>query len=445
MSEAPPTLVILAGGSNSRFWPLKEKSLFTFCGTPLLKLQIQTLVDIGFRRIVVVGNSENQAQIQALGAELGDDLDFRVTVQHEARGMGDALLTLRPLLVENQPAFPAYVCQVHDVFDPSLHERMLQAHLQKRDTTWLASYRVSSYFPGGYLVLDDDARVIDIIEKPVPGTEPSDLMSLVAHVHPDLRLLLDHIEDEYDKPVITDDHYERAMSQLMQSKTFRTVPYDGPWHPIKYPWHVLNVMEYFLSSITPFVADDVTISAGVQLHGSVHVSAGTRILDGATIVGPTYIGPNSLIGQYSHVRGSMIGERCVIGVGSEVNRSYIGRGAQMHTAKALDSVLADSYRTDHHVNLSAGVITANFRGDGAHVRSTVKGERIDTNRAKLGAIIGAGTFVGIGAQLMPGVKIGQHSIIGPGTLVLNDVHDRTLHYSEQSYVTKPLGAIDDTR
>ena len=25
------------------------------------------------------------------------------------------------------------------------------------------------------------------------------------------------------------------------------------------------------------------------------------------------------------------------------------------------------------------------------------------------------------SQLMPGVKIGQHSIVGPGTLVLNDV------------------------
>ena len=91
-----------------------------------------------------------------------------------------------------------------------------------------------------------------------------------------------------------------------------------------------------------------------------------------------------------------------------------------------------------HVNLSAGMITANFRADGGPVKSTVKGQRVDTGRQKLGAVLGEGSFVGVGAMLMPGVKIGEGSIVGPLTLVLEDVPDHTRYYAQQTIVRKPI-------
>ncbi len=111
----------------------------------------------------------------------------------------------------------------------------------------------------------------------------------------------------------------------------------------------------------------------------------------------------------------------------------------MHDAKALDSVIAE------RVNLAAGVVTANFRQDGACVKSTVKGERIDTGRTKLGSIVGAGTFIGIHADLMPGTKVGAHAVVGPSTIVRCDVADRTLYYAQQHYVTQPLSTPVDER
>jgi acetyltransferase-like isoleucine patch superfamily enzyme len=115
----------------------------------------------------------------------------------------------------------------------------------------------------------------------------------------------------------------------------------------------------------------------------------------------------------------------------------------MHTAKALDTVVANGEDADETVNLSAGVITANLRTDAGHIRSVVKGERVDTGRTKLGAIIGPGAFIGIGAMLMPGVKIGARTIVGPTTLVHNDVPEKTLFYAEQAYVSKPLPDVRD--
>ncbi|HEX6818739.1 MAG TPA: sugar phosphate nucleotidyltransferase [Ktedonobacterales bacterium] len=441
MTSQPPVLVVLAGGSNSRFWPLHEKSLFPFLGQPLLEHQLRAYAQAGFRRVVVVASPGNRERIEDVTQRLDALAEVRVVIQQEPRGMGDALLSLRPMLEERDASaapMPVYVCQVHDVFDPSLHARMLKAHQSESAFTWLASYQVESYFPGGYLAVDRDLTITDIVEKPGRGHEPSNLISIVAHVHPDLERLLDQIEAEYQSPNPSDDHYERAMQQLMRRFPFKALPYTGPWHPVKYPWHVLDVMHAFLDQIQPSIAEDASIAPSATISGPVRVESGVRILDGASIVGPAAIGRNTLVGQNAHVRHSMVGEECIVGLGSEVNRSYLGRGAMLHTAKALDSVLAENAGAGQHINLSAGMITANLRSDGATIKSTVKGERIDTGRAKLGAMIGPGAFIGIGAMLMPGIKIGEGAIVGPATLVREDVADRTLHYAEQRYVTKPL-------
>ena len=77
-----------------------------------------------------------------------------------------------------------------------------------------------------------DDRITNIIEKPGAGNEPSDLVSIVAHIHADAALLLDRIRAEYAKPAKTDDHYERTMASLMAEHVFQVVPYEGPWQAI---------------------------------------------------------------------------------------------------------------------------------------------------------------------------------------------------------------------
>lgn len=437
-SQQPLTLVILAGGSSSRLWPLREKSLLKFLGVPLFELQLETYIKLGLKKVAVVCNPDNHAALRAILQKFAGQIEFHTFVQAEARGMGDALLTLEPLLASAPGPVPIYVCQVHDIVDPSLHQEMLQAYSRDPQVARLAAYKVESYFPGGYLVVDGDLTVRDVVEKPPPGQEPSDLVNIVAHLHPDLRRLLDQVRLEYAGPDARDDHYERAMARLMQSSLFKAIPYTGPWQAIKYPWHVLDAMNYYLGKIEHHIADDVYIEDGVHISAPVYIEKGVRILHGADLRGPVYIGANALIGQHAHVWRSMVSRNSIVGVGSEINRSYLGEETRLHTAKALDAILADSAGSDEHVNLSAGMITANFRADAGNVWSTVKGQRINTQRTKLGAILGAGAFVGVGAMLMPGVKIGEGSIVGPLTLVMQDVPDHTLYYSKQTCISQRI-------
>ncbi|MDO9027522.1 MAG: nucleotidyl transferase, partial [Candidatus Roizmanbacteria bacterium] len=57
--------------------------------------------------------------------------------------------------------------------------------------------------------------------------------------------------------------------------------------------------------------------------------------------------------------------------------------------------------------------------------SLVNEEKVDTNMNKLGTVVGKLSKVGINATILPGVKIGKGTWIGPGEVVRYDVDDKT--------------------
>jgi NDP-sugar pyrophosphorylase family protein len=426
-----PLLVILAGGASSRLWPLEEKSLIKFMGHPLLSLQLERYAQLGMHQAVIVANPENEAVMRALTDSM-PNVQAAVVVQNEPRGMGDALLQLDGYLAQhgNQPL---YITQVHDITDMTLHQRMLTEYQSGRAMSYLAGYRVTEYFPGGYMEIEAGDRITNIIEKPGPGNEPSDLVSIVAHIHSDAALLLDHIRAEYAKPAKSDDHYERAMAQMMKAHVFQVVPYEGSWKAIKFPWHVLDVMHEMLGQIPrQQVSPDAMIEDGVLIKGNVVVEAGARLFHGATVVGPAYIGAGAIVGNGALVRESMIGAGAVVGFATEVARSYLGDHVHTHACQALDSVL------DEGVNLSASCTTANLRIDQGPVSSVIKGNKMNTGRDKLGLIAGKEAFIGVNVMTMPGIKIGCKSEIGPTTVVSEDVPDNTRVWVQQSIQVKTL-------
>ena len=419
-----PLLVILAGGASSRLWPLEEKSLIEFMGQPLLALQLQNYASLGLRHAVIVSNSENEAVIRELVGGL-DGVHVDVVVQPEPKGMGDALLQIEPY-IQHHGNQPIYITQVHDLTGIELHQRMLTEYQSGNARSYLAGYQVTEYFPGGYLGVEDGNRIVSIVEKPGAGNEPSDLVSFVAHIHSDAQLVLDAVRAEYARPVTSDDHYERAMAALMSDHTFQAVVYDGPWKALKFPWHVLDLMDEFLSRIDDqVISPEAHIEEGVLIKGNVIIEAGARVFHGATIAGPAYIGQGAIIGNGALVRDSMVCGGAVVGYVTEVARSYMAAGSHTHAGQVLDSVLAED------VNFSATCTTANLRIDQGNVKSVVKDQVMDTGRNKLGLIAGRGAFIGVNVMTMPGVKIGRGAEIGPTTVVRKDVPDNTRMWVEQ--------------
>ncbi len=424
-----PVLVILAGGTSSRMWPLREKLLLRFGTEPLLVSQLRRFEALGLEETVIIASAENAEDVKALVAHIAS-MSIRVVVQPESKGMGDALLQAAPAF-PSQPGTALYVVQIHDVVDDDLHRDMLAAYQADPSATYLAGYEREDYFPGGYLIVNPDGRITGIVEKPGADNRPSNLVSIVAHIHSNADELLDALRAEYASGVQTDDHYERAMDTLMKERVYRVVTYRGAWKALKVPWHVLDVMEYFLAKIKgQVVAESAVIAPTATLIGDVYIGENVKIFPGASVVGPAYIGANSIIGNNALVRQSMVLNGCNVGFTTEVARSYVSDHCDMHACRVLDSVLASG------VNFSAGCTTANLRIDRGDVPSMVKGVKVSSGRDKFGAIIGRNAFLSVDVMTMPGIKVGERAQVGPGTHVRDDVRDGQRIYVKQEIVVK---------
>jgi NDP-sugar pyrophosphorylase family protein len=406
--------VVLAGGSNSRFAPLRDKTLLPILGRPLLAHHLDALLAAGFHDLVVVTNPRTEGRVRALLRRYERPGALVTTVvQAEAQGMGDAVLSVRRVLGEAAER-PLLITQAHDVVEPSLFveiaARAAQAEADGVDGL-LTGLRVTEYFPAGYLSVAADGRLLGIVEKPGAGHEPSDLINIVVHWHRDAAALYAALEEEYRRPAVSDDHYERALAALFGRTRYHLLPYDGPWRPLKYPWQVLDVMDFYLER-------EAAAGRAVQQEG-------VRVFPGGYVAGPCWIGPGSIVGNGSLVRGSMVGENVEVGYGCEVARSWVGNDVHLHHSYLGDSVVDDD------ASLAFGTVTGNQPFYPAPVRSTVAGERLRTGREKFGAIIGARVRTGIGVLLYPGVKVGYGAYIGPGVVVTGDVVARTLSVVRQ--------------
>jgi bifunctional UDP-N-acetylglucosamine pyrophosphorylase/glucosamine-1-phosphate N-acetyltransferase len=417
-----PLLIILAGGASSRMWPLREKSLIRFGDEPLMARQLRRYAGFGLTEAVIVANPESEADIRAL-ADAIPGVSARVVVQPTPKGMGDALLCAAPGVEGDRPL---YVVQVHDVTDDVMHHDLLSAYAAEPHAAFIAGYEREDYFPGGYLIVDAEGRITGIVEKPGAANRPSNLVNIVAHIHPSATRLFDAVREEYVKDIPTDDHYERAMDRLMGEMTFRVVPYRGVWNALKFPWHTLDIMNTFLAQIEgQHVAESAFIAKTATLVGNVVIGEGAKVFPGAAVVGPAYIGAHTIVGNNALVRNSMVLDHCNVGFTTEVARSYVADHCDMHACRVLDSVFAPG------VNFSAGCTTANLRIDRGSVPSVVKGARMDTGRDKLGAIIGQGAFIAVDVMTMPGVKIGERAQVGPGMHVHHDLKDGVRAYVKQ--------------
>jgi UDP-N-acetylglucosamine diphosphorylase / glucose-1-phosphate thymidylyltransferase / UDP-N-acetylgalactosamine diphosphorylase / glucosamine-1-phosphate N-acetyltransferase / galactosamine-1-phosphate N-acetyltransferase len=427
MTNTKPALVVLAGGASSRMWPLREKSLIRFGSQTLLERQLDSLAGVGFEQAVIVTNPGNHDAVAELTAAVAG-MTVQLATQAEPKGMGDALLQTRAA-VEALNANAVYVTQVHDVVELALHHNILSAYAADPTQSYIAGYKVASYFPGGYLVVDAGGRITDVHEKPGAGNEPSDLVNLVAHLHQDAPALYNAIEAEYASDTHTDDHYERAMAGLMQQSVYQAVVHNGHWSALKYPWHVLDVMNFFLDQIEgQHISENAFVADTAKLFGNVYIGENVKIFPGATVAGPAYIGAGTVIGNGALVRNSMVLDGCEVGFTTEVARSYVAPDCHMHACRVLDSVFATG------VNFSAGCTTANLRIDKGIVKSTVKGNRMLTGRDKLGAIVGRDAFISVDAMTMPGVKLGERSVVGPTTNVEADLPDDKRIYVKQEHI-----------
>lgn len=408
------TVLLLAAGDGTRFWPLTNKVLFQFLGKTLLDRQIEELRQY-VQKLLIIANNENGKEITENVSRFGSAV--QVIVQDElGQGQAGAILAARDVVSTD-----TLILNANDWINYEVLKEFVNENTEQPDLIFAAK-KVDAYFPGGYVAYEND-RVTGIVEKPGEGKTPSNDVKLVVDYFSDIHSFIDVLQATSSSE---DDIYERALTAYIKNvKNVKVIHYKDEWKTLKYPWHLLDMMKYFLPQCEKYTDESAQISSTAIISGNVYMGKNVKVGDYAKIVGPCFIGDNSIIGDYAMVRESHIGKNALIGGYSEVTRSYIGEKVMLHRNYVGDSVLSKN------VLMGAGAITANFRFDENSIYSKVNGKKVNTRKDKLGAVMGQNSKIGAQCTLVPGVKVGTHSFIGPHTLIDHDVEDNLFVYKDQ--------------
>jgi bifunctional UDP-N-acetylglucosamine pyrophosphorylase/glucosamine-1-phosphate N-acetyltransferase len=399
--------ILIFAGRSKRFWPLTEKSFFPLAGTTLVEEQARRLKEAGIDDILCVAGKHNRARAKATFPTL------KIVEQKNLDlGMQGALLCALPRCKEE----PILVVGANDIIDTDAYRTLIARGKSLKEGGLLLAQKVRTYFPGGYLSLKGK-RISSIIEKPTPGSEPSALVNIVAHVHASPRSLLQALKEVGST---NDDGYELALDALFQREKYSAVLYTGTWQAIKYPWHLLSVLPLFLpKNGKPKIHASASVHRTAVIEGAVILEEGVKVFPHASVIGPCTIGKGTIIANNALVRGSSVGANCVIGYNTEIARSVLAENVWTHMSYVGDSVLGED------VSLGGGTLTGNLRLDEKEITSTVRGKSTPTELMKFGAIIGSGCRTGIQTALSPGVKIGAGSFISSATHVTEDVPEHS--------------------
>lgn len=373
-----PTVVLLAAGESSRFWPLSthgHKSLHRLCGKAIIEHTVESLAGAGFTDIVVVQSPIARAAHfphRTVAGQLGDGSRYGVRLRYvdqpEALGQGDAIQRCTGSLADET----FFLVQPENVNAGEILSELADVPgnvmaVREQEQTWLFG-----------VCAVEGGLVTDIVEKPPPGAEPSKLCNMaVAQLDRDY---LAALKDMPAGPITS----VLALQELARKGKLGYVRTEHPFFPLKYPWHLFAIAEHLKpSSGKPFVGAGATVDPAAEIAAD-----------------------------------CMIESDAVIGPGVKLSRALVGAGSHVHSSIA-DSILGANVSVESGVTIETAPVT-----DG-HVTVDVKGHQIDTDLPALGTTIGQGAIIRRGSVISAGVMIGAESAVLPGETVTENLPDRS--------------------
>ena len=177
----------------------------------------------------------------------------------------------------------------------------------------------------------------------------------------------------------------------------------------EYPWDILDDIGDFIKKLGPTLDTE-----RFELRGdNVWVARDANVAPSAYINGPCIIDEGAEIRHCAYIRGkAIIGKGSIVGNSCEVKNAVIFDSVQVpHFNYVGDSVLG--YKS----HMGAGSVTSNVKSDKTLVCVRSEDESVDTERKKMGAMLGDFVEVGCNSVLCPGTIVGRNSTVYPLSLV----------------------------
>ncbi|KKN93458.1 hypothetical protein LCGC14_0196460, partial [marine sediment metagenome] len=384
---------------------------------PMIYYPLSVLMLAGIREILIISTPRDLSQFRELlsdGSQLGLSLDF--AEQPSPDGLAQAFIIGRNFVGTDN------VCLIlgdNIFYGNNLPEKLREAASRKEGATVFA-YWVKDPERYGIVSFDDAGMVADIVEKPKRGKTLSNIKVVGVY------LLSQDFFIVYQKVKKNIYDFEDALSLYAKRNNIRVIVIEKIAPPLKYPWHLFQIERcIFDKFLNKKFNNTAKISKKATIEGKVYIGKRVKIFEGAAIKGPCYIGSDCIIGTNSLIRGyTNLEENTLVGGGAEIKNSIFQEDCHIHSGFFGDSIFSRGCK------VGAGTVTANARIDRGEIKIKNKKQKITTGLKSLGVIVGENVTIGINTSLMPGILIGSDCIIGPHSLVMENVADNQIFYSQ---------------
>ena len=196
----------------------------------------------------------------------------------------------------------------------------------------------------------------------------------------------------------------------------------------EYPWEVLpEISEYILN-----LGEKLDKNIFEKRGENIWVAKTAKIAPTAYINGPAIIDEEAEIRHCAFIRGNaIVGKGAVVGNSTELKNVILFNKVQVpHYNYVGDSILG------YKAHMGAGSITSNVKSDKKLVVIKNGTEKIETNRKKVGAMLGDSVEVGCGSVLNPGTIVGKNSNIYPLSSVRGVVPENSIYKNKNEIVER---------
>lgn len=450
------TAVILAAGCGSKIWPYqntRNKCTISIANKPVILWQVEMLRELGVEKIIVVTGYRREQIYHALR----DTLEVLFIEQKGGQGTVPALLSAWDQIAD----FPALVLYGDVLISREDLSKLIRESAEKPAMAAALLNPLQNELPNDWLCAQTQGeRITSVLGHPRDQVSHRFCGAFVLRKEflPYLKHnpgMMSAIQVGMMSP--PDAHLEDSIALALENhEDMLAVETERDFVDVDKPWHILEANEkwlrYLSAQITRsqvgknskisdnatingniIVGENCEIGAGAIVEGNLWLGDRSKIIQGAVVEAMVSIGKDTIVRRYSQIEAlSSIGDGCFVGHCAEVSGVMQRRAYAYHYGEYW-GVLGEA------CDLGAATVCGNLRFDDLQTSHFVKGRREIPKSGANAAYLGDFVRTGVNCIIMPGVKVGPYCLLGAGTIIEQDIPDKTRVFVKQELVQKTWG------
>ncbi len=448
--------VLLAAGPGRKFWPYAEvrnKCAFPIGNVPAVRRLADQLLDAGLDGLsVVVGHRAGSVRAALRG------LEGRVCFVEQPRPEGTADALLRAL--DGDLRGPCVVAAGDVITTPETVAALVEAARRAETPATAVAVPLGGEQPGSWLTACVQDGALARFEghgrdgsHRLPG-----LYALQPAALPYLRAnpgLMTHVPVG-GMPAPEAEIAESLAAMADDGMPTAALEPRGFLVDLDKPWHVLEAGERVLADCFSRLDGDridaaARVAGSAEIHGRVVLAPGAEIGERVVIRGDLWLDRGASV-----TNGSILQGPCMLGRGARVRdyallgeNSIVGPDALCGHGAEFEGTLLEGAYLYHYceiygvvgakVDIGAATVCGTLRFDDGETVHRVLGRPEQPVAGANAGYLGDYSRTGVNAVLMPGVKTGAYSCVGPGVVLYEDLPAREVVLVKQELVRRPWG------